>query len=106
MTRTPLSSPRTQRAQLDDPTAGVSLAGPKPLVVSGSAASKVEQVHRLLVSIADARAISGLSRSEIYRRMAVGDIRALKSGSRTLIVLRSLIKHLNSLPPATFHVPR
>jgi hypothetical protein len=57
----------------------------------------------LLVSIADARTISGLSRSELYRRMAAGDIRAVKSGTRTLIILHSLIEHLKALPAAKFH---
>ena len=57
----------------------------------------------LLVSIADARTISGLSRSELYRRMSAGDIRAVKSGTRTLIVLQSLIDHLKALPVAKFH---
>jgi hypothetical protein len=57
----------------------------------------------LLISISDARTISGLSRAELYRRLA-GDIRAVKSGTRTLIVLQSLIDHLKSLPAATFHV--
>jgi hypothetical protein len=56
----------------------------------------------LLVSIADARTISGLSRTELYRRMAAGKIRAVKGGSRTLIILNSLIDHLQSLPPARF----
>ena len=46
--------------------------------------------------------ISGLSRSEIYRRLATGDIRAVKSGSRTLILMDSLRTHLASLPAATF----
>ena len=52
--------------------------------------------------IPDACHISGLSRSEIYRRLAAGDIRAVKSGSRTLIVMDSLRAHLASLPTATF----
>jgi hypothetical protein len=60
----------------------------------------------IFVSIADARVISGLSRSELYRRLAAGSIRAVKGGSRTLIVLESLISHLKSLPTATFHASR
>ena len=60
----------------------------------------------LLISISDARTISGLSRSELYRRMVAGDIRAVKGGSRTLIVLQSLIDHLKSLPAAKFHGSR
>jgi hypothetical protein len=50
--------------------------------------------------------ISGLSRSEIYRRLAAGDIRAVKSGSRTLVLMDSLRAHLASLPPATFRAPK
>jgi excisionase family DNA binding protein len=50
--------------------------------------------------------VSGLSRSEIYRRLAAGDLRAVKSGSRTLILMDSLRAHLASLPAATFRAPR
>jgi hypothetical protein len=60
----------------------------------------------LAASIPDACRISGLSRSEIYRHLGAGDIRAVKSGSRTLILLDSLRAHLASLPPATFRAPR
>jgi hypothetical protein len=56
----------------------------------------------LLVSIADARTMSGLSRTAIYRHMAAGHIRAVKSGSRTLVVVESLIEYVKSLPRATF----
>jgi hypothetical protein len=58
----------------------------------------------LLISISDARIISGLSRSEIYRRMAAGE-RAVKGGTRTLIVLQSLVEHLKALPPAKLREP-
>ena len=60
----------------------------------------------LAAPIPDACRISGLSRSEIYRRLASGDIRAVKSGSRTLILMDSLRGHLASLPPATFRAPK
>lgn len=59
-------------------------------------------IERLAVSIPDAIAVSGLSRSEIYRRLAAGDIRAVKSGARTLIPMESLKAYLASLPPASF----
>jgi excisionase family DNA binding protein len=49
---------------------------------------------------------SGLTRSEIYRRLAAGDIKAVKSGSRTLILMDSLRAHVASLPIATFHCPK
>jgi hypothetical protein len=60
----------------------------------------------LAAPIPEAVRISGLSRSEIYRRLATGDIRAIKSGSRTLILMDSLKAHLRALPPATFRAPR
>jgi hypothetical protein len=56
----------------------------------------------IAAAIPDACRISGLSRSEIYRRLGAGDIRAVKSGSRTLILMDSLRAHLEKLPPATF----
>ena len=56
--------------------------------------------------IPEACRISGLSRSEIYRRLATGDIRAVKSGARTLILMDSLRAHLTNLPPATFRAPK
>jgi hypothetical protein len=64
------------------------------------------EVERLAVSIPDATIISGLSRSEIYRQLAAGDIRAVKAGARTLILMDSLRAHLASLPPATFRTKR
>jgi len=46
--------------------------------------------------------MSGLSRSELYRRLAAGDIRAVKAGRRTLILVDSLRDHVVSLPAAAF----
>ena len=45
---------------------------------------------------------SGLSRSELYRRLAAGQVRAIKSGRTTLIDVSSLKAHLAALPQATF----
>jgi len=56
----------------------------------------------LAVTIPEGCRISGLSRSEIYRRLAAGDIRAVKSGTRTLVLMDSLRAHVASLPAATF----
>ena len=56
--------------------------------------------------IPEASHISGLSRSEIYRRLASGDIRAVKSGRRTLILIDSLKAHLAKLPAASFRAPK
>ena len=41
---------------------------------------------------------SGLSRSEIYRRLKTGDLRAKKSRSRTLIMVESLRSYVENLP--------
>ncbi|HJS85709.1 MAG TPA: hypothetical protein VJ779_09625 [Acetobacteraceae bacterium] len=40
--------------------------------------------------------------SELYRRMAAGQIAARKSGRTTLVLMASLRAHLEGLPPATF----
>jgi excisionase family DNA binding protein len=65
-----------------------------------------QPIEPIAAPIPEASRISGLSRSEIYRRLAAGDIRAVKSGSRTLILLDSLREHLASLPAATFRAPK
>jgi hypothetical protein len=66
----------------------------------------VPRLEPIAAAIPDACHISGLSRSEIYRRLATGDIRAVKSGARTLILMDSLRSHLASLPAATFRAPK
>jgi hypothetical protein len=60
----------------------------------------------LTVTIPDAVRLSGLSRSEIYRRLGAGDIQARKSGCRTLIVWASLKAHVETLPPAEFPISK
>lgn len=64
-----------------------------------------EQRSAYTISIAEARRISGLSRTELYRRLAAGKFDAVKCGSRTLVVFDSLIRHLQALPPASFRAP-
>jgi len=70
------------------------------------AKGKVPGVEPIAVPIPDAQRVSGLSRSEIYRRLAAGDIKAVKSGSRTLILMDSIRAHLANLPAATFRAPK
>jgi predicted DNA-binding transcriptional regulator AlpA len=60
----------------------------------------------LAVTIPEAVRLSGLSRSELYRQMSAGRIRARKSGSRTLVVWASLQDHVESLPQAEFRAPK
>lgn len=62
----------------------------------------IESFELLAATIPNAARMSGLSRSEIYRRLADGRLTAVKSGSRTLILVSSLRQHLESLPLATF----
>jgi hypothetical protein len=56
----------------------------------------------IAISVGEACRISGLSRSELYRRLANRQIDAVKSGVRTLIVMESLRRHIASLPSVTF----
>jgi hypothetical protein len=63
-------------------------------------------IDPLTVPIPEAVRLSGISRSELYRRLAAGDVRAVKSGTRTLILMDSLRAHLANLPPATFRAPK
>jgi hypothetical protein len=65
-------------------------------------ANTIGSAQPLTVTIPDAVRLSGLSRSEIYRRLTAGDIQARKSGCRTLIVWNSLKAHIESLPAAGF----
>ena len=58
------------------------------------------------ITIPRATALFGLSRSELYRRLAAGDIAAVKNGTRTLIVFESIRKYIKELPAAQFRVPK
>lgn len=110
MTRSSLPDSRTASGGNLDPSADafdatLAMTSPRVSVVTSELPClKKGMVDPVLISIANTQVVSGLSRSEIYRRMAAGDIRAVKAGSRTLIVLQSLIDHLNALPAATFQV--
>jgi excisionase family DNA binding protein len=48
---------------------------------------------------------TGLSRSEIYRLLARGKLKAVKSGRSTLVLMDTVIAHFASLPEATFRPP-
>jgi hypothetical protein len=64
------------------------------------------RTNPMALTIHEAVRISGLSRSELYRRLSDGKVQAVKSGARTLILMDSLRAHLASLPAATFRAPR
>ncbi len=63
-------------------------------------------IEPIAVTIPDAIRISGLSRSEIYRRLAASDLEAIKSGTRTLILMDSIKRYLASLPTAQYRGPK
>ncbi len=54
----------------------------------------------LLLSLKDAVAYSGFSRSRIYALLKEGKIQARKAGRRTLVNRESLARLAESLPPA------
>ena len=59
-------------------------------------------IDPVALPIGKASAYSGLSRSEVYRQLANGNLRAIKSGTRTFVLVGSIRAHLASLPAATF----
>jgi hypothetical protein len=81
----------------------------KPLNSAASALRETDPqsppTEALAVSVTEATRITGISRSELYRRLATEQVSAIKSGKRTLILMESLRRHLASLPPATFRSP-
>ena len=98
---------RSASEKLQSPSIDVGRGDSSPAILALVASPAAPPtMDPLLISIADAGTILGLSRSEIYRRMAAGKIRAVKCGSRTLIVMESLKDHLKSLPSATFPASR
>lgn len=60
------------------------------------------RIDPIAVPIAEAVTFSGMSRSAVYRELASGKLRAVKSGSRTLVLVESIRDYLASLPAATF----
>jgi len=54
----------------------------------------------LTVPMARAPAVTGLSRSSLYRAASHGDIRLLKLGRTTLVCMTSVKRYLASLPTA------
>ena len=63
------------------------------------------ELEPIAVPIPEGERISGLSRSDIYRRLAAGELKAKKSGRRTLILYESLKQVMANLPDAKFTPP-
>jgi hypothetical protein len=62
-------------------------------------------IEPIAVRISDAQRVSGLSRSELYRRAGRGELILLKCGSSTLVDVASLRAVLASLPRAAIRTP-
>jgi excisionase family DNA binding protein len=58
-------------------------------------------MEKLALSIPEAVAVSGFSRSSLYKEMAAGRLRAVKRGTRVAILSDDLKSWLKSLPEAT-----
>ena len=56
----------------------------------------------IAVPIPKASQISGMSRSAIYRELGTGNLRAVKRGARTLVLVDSIRGYLAGLPEARF----
>ena len=61
-----------------------------------------QYLEPLTITVNEAVRVSGRSRSEIYRNLASGKIKAKKDGKRTLILFDSLKQSIANLPDATF----
>jgi hypothetical protein len=59
-----------------------------------------EQMEPLAVSLDQAVKISGESRSQLYKLIADGELEAVKSRSKTLIIYASLKRRIAGLPKA------
>jgi excisionase family DNA binding protein len=59
-------------------------------------------VERLAVKPLEAALMLGESRSTIYRLIHAGKLDAVKRGVTTLVLVPSIRRYLDSLPPATF----
>jgi hypothetical protein len=64
------------------------------------------EVNPILVSVPQASQIIGRGVSTIYELIGGGNVRAVKSDGRTLVVVESLHEYAASLPPAKVRPPR
>ena len=66
--------------------------------IAGSKSFPLEPAH---VTLRDACAYTGDSRTRMYEAIAAGQVEAVKEGRRTLLVFASLKKRIASRKPAT-----
>jgi Helix-turn-helix domain len=60
----------------------------------------------ITVSIKDAQAITGISRSRLYECIGRGELDAVKDGDRILVTMASLERRQTALPPAKIKPPK
>ena len=80
---------------------------PSPLRASIQAATPAPTPARNLpvtTTFAGATALFGMSRSRLYVLAGQNKIRTLKEGRRTLLLVDSLVEHINALAPADIRV--
>ena len=63
------------------------------------------QIQAEYAAPSDLRALFGLSRAEVYRRLAAQDFRARKIGTRTYVEVESVRDYMGRTPVATFRPP-
>jgi len=83
-------------------------AGVSRAALAGVGAHSDVQLRPLALRLDAAVRLSGLSRSEIYRRAREGELPLLKIGNRTLVRVADLERILDSLPhlhPASARSP-
>lgn len=56
-------------------------------------------MERITVKVDEATKLTGWGRTRIYEKLAAGEIRAVKDGKSTLILVDSLASHIADLPP-------
>lgn len=64
-----------------------------------------DEAEPIFINLKEATRLTGISRSELYRRLAKGEIEARKLGSSLLIDLASLRTFVAGLPRAEFTPP-
>ncbi|MDX5931571.1 hypothetical protein [Acidiphilium acidophilum] len=57
----------------------------------------------ITATIKGVRELTGWTHSECYRRLAAGDIKAVKQGRRTYVIVSSVREYLENRPVATFN---
>ena len=72
----------------------------------GNPSHVAHTLEPLAVPLSRAPAVTGLSRSTIYREAAKGNLRLLKSGRATLLCMQSARTFLANLPTANIRRPR